>query len=88
MKAKLEKLFANWTPQRAPVPAMPKVVEKARPGVLLVEKTDVTQTFVRIGHLGGKLSDKDYPALEVMSAILGGGFPSRLVRKEIGRAHV
>ncbi len=90
MKAKLEKLFANWTPQRAPVPAMPKVVEKARPGVLLVEKTDVTQTFVRIGHLGGKLSDKDYPALEVMSAILGGGFPSRLVRKvrsEMGAAY-
>ena len=90
MKAKLEKLFANWTPQRAPVPAMPKVVEKARPGVLLIEKTDVTQTFVRIGHLGGKLSDKDYPALEVMSAILGGGFPSRLVRKvrsEMGAAY-
>ena len=90
MKAKLEKLFANWTPQRAPVPAMPKVVEKARPGVLLVEKTDVTQTFVRIGHLGGKLSDRDYPALEVMSAILGGGFPSRLVRKvrsEMGAAY-
>ena len=90
MKAKLEKLFANWTPQRAPVPAMPKVVEKARPGVLLVEKTDVTQTFVRIGHLSGKLNDKDYPALEVMSAILGGGFPSRLVRKvrsEMGAAY-
>ncbi len=90
MKAKLEKLFANWTAQRAPVPAMPKVVEKARPGMLLVEKTDVTQTFVRIGHLGGKLSDKDYPALEVMSAILGGGFPSRLVRKvrsEMGAAY-
>ena len=90
MKAKLEKLFANWTTQRAPVPAMPKVVEKAQPGVLLVEKTDVTQTFVRIGHLSGKLNDKDYPALEVMSAILGGGFPSRLVRKvrsEMGAAY-
>ena len=90
MKAKLEKLFANWAPQRAPVPAMPKVVEKARAGVLLVEKTDVTQTFVRIGHLSGKLNDKDYPALEVMSAILGGGFPSRLVRKvrsEMGAAY-
>ena len=90
MKAKLEKLFANWAPQRAPVPAMPKVVEKVRAGVLLVEKTDVTQTFVRIGHLSGKLNDKDYPALEVMSAILGGGFPSRLVRKvrsEMGAAY-
>jgi zinc protease len=90
MKAKLEKLFANWTVKRDPVPAMPAVTEKAKPGVQLVEKTDVTQTFIRIGHLGGKLNDKDYPALEVMSAILGGGFPSRLVRKvrsEMGAAY-
>lgn len=90
MKAKLEKLFANWTVQRPPVPAMPKVTENAKPGVRLVEKTDVTQTFIRIGHLGGKLNDPDYPALEVMSAILGGGFPSRLVRKvrsEMGAAY-
>ena len=90
MKVKLEKLFGNWTVTQAPVPAMPKVTENAKGGVRLVEKTDVTQTFVRIGHLGGKLNDKDYPALEVMSAILGGGFPSRLVRKvrsEMGAAY-
>lgn len=90
MKAKLEKLFANWTVKRDPVPVMPKVSESAKPGINYVEKTDVTQTFIRIGHLGGKLNDKDYPALEVMSAILGGGFPSRLVRKvrsEMGAAY-
>jgi len=90
MKAKLEKLFANWKPQRQPVPAMPAVNQPPQPGVKFVEKTDVTQTFIRIGHLAGKLNDPDYPALEVMSAILGGGFPSRLVRKvrsEMGAAY-
>jgi zinc protease len=90
MKAKLERLFANWTVKRDPVPAMPKVTEQAKAGIRFVEKTDVTQTFIRIGHLGGQLKDKDYPALEVMSSILGGGFPSRLVRKvrsEMGAAY-
>ncbi|MBY0505812.1 MAG: insulinase family protein [Bryobacteraceae bacterium] len=90
MKERLEKLFGNWKVQRPPVPAMPKVSETAKPGVKYVEKTDVTQAFIRIGHLSGKLNDKDYPALEVMSSILGGGFPSRLVRKvrsEMGAAY-
>ncbi len=35
-------------------------------------------------NLGGELRDKDYPALEVASEILGGGFSSRLFRE---RAH-
>ncbi len=33
-----------------------------------------------MGHLGGELRDKDYPALEVAAEILGGGFSSRLFR--------
>jgi hypothetical protein len=40
--------------------------------------------------LGGVLKDKDYPALEVMADILGGGFPSRLfqrVRTKLGYAY-
>ena len=40
--------------------------------------------------MGGELRDKDYPALEVMADILGGGFQSRLFRKvrtELGYAY-
>lgn len=81
MKASLEKLFADWNAQQPPVPAFPQVTAKPKPGIYLAEKEDVTQTFLRIGHLGGTLKDKDYPALDVMASILGGGFPSRLVRK-------
>lgn len=91
MKDKLEKLFAGWTVKQAPVPAAPPVTAKATPGVYFAEKSDVNQTFFRIGHLGGKLSDKDYPALEVMADILGGGgFTSRLlqkVRSDLGYAY-
>ncbi len=90
MKAKLEKLFAGWTVQQPKVPPFPKVKEQAAPGVYLAAKEDVTQTFFTLGHLGGEIRDKDYPALEVMADILGGGFSSRLfqkVRTRLGYAY-
>lgn len=90
MKARLEKLFAGWTVQQPPVPAFPKVRDRAVPDTYLAVKTDVTQTFFTIGQLGGVLRDKDFPALEVMSDILGGGFRSRLfqrVRTQMGDAY-
>ena len=81
MKAKLEKMFADWNYQQPPVPAFPPVREKAPPGIYVANKEDVTQTFFMAGHLGGEFKDKDLPALEVMADILGGGFQSRLVRR-------
>ncbi len=90
MQAKIEKLFAGWTVKQPPVPPFPKVREQAAAGIYLAVKPDVEQTFFAIGQLGGELRDKDYPALEVMSDILGGGFQSRLfqrVRTEMGDAY-
>jgi zinc protease len=80
LKTKLEQLFGDWKYSQLPVPAFPKVVEKAAPGVFLASKDDTTQTFFNVGELGGELRDKDYPALEVAAEILGGGFSSRLFR--------
>ena len=90
MKARLEKLFGAWSVQRPPVPPFPKVEAKPSAGVYLATKTDVTQTFFALGHLGGVLRDKDFPALEVMGDILGGSFGSRLfkrVRTKLGYAY-
>jgi zinc protease len=90
MKARIEKLFADWTRQQPPVPEFPKVTAKPAPGVFLAVKKDVTQTFLSMGELGGDLRDKDYPALEIMGDILGGGFQSRLVqqvRTKMGNAY-
>jgi len=81
MKARIEKLFADWTAEQPPVPAFPKVEAKPAPGVYLAAKKDVTQTFFAMGHLGGEIRDKDYAALEILSDILGGGFQSRLVQR-------
>jgi len=78
MKAKLEQMFGEWKYTQPAVPAFPKVREKAAPGLYLATKEDVTQPFFEVGHLGGILIDKDYPALEVAADVLGGGFSSRL----------
>lgn len=81
MKEQLEHLFAGWTVKQPPVPAFPPVHFDYRPGDYLASKRDVTQTTFMIGQPGGELKDPDFPALEVMSDILGGGFNSRLFRK-------
>jgi len=90
MKAKIEKLFEGWKVTQPAVPAFPKVDNTPKPGVYVATKTDVTQTNFVLGQLGGVLSDKDYPALEVMADILGSGFQSRLfqkVRTKLGLAY-
>ncbi len=80
MKGKLEQLLGTWKYTQPAVLPFPKVEDKAQPGVFLASKDDTTQTFFHVGELGGELRDKDYPALEVASEILGGGFSSRLFR--------
>jgi zinc protease len=90
MKANLEKIFTDWTYTQEKVPAFPTVTKQSSAGTYLVTKTDVTQTNFILGQTGGMLNDKDYPALEVLSDILGGGFHSRLfqiVRTRLGNAY-
>ncbi len=90
MKTRLASLFAGWTVTQPKVPPFPAVRRQPSPGTFLVSKPDVTQTTFVIGELGGTFDDKDYPALQVMADILGGGFRSRLfstVRTKLGYAY-
>jgi zinc protease len=90
MKAKIEKLFSDWTVEQPPVPEFPKAGGSPAAGIYLAVKKDVTQTFFSIGQLGGQFNDKDYPALVILAGILGGGFRSRLVervRTKMGNAY-
>jgi len=90
MKARIQKLFADWTVKQQPVPEFPKVTSKTAGGTYLAVKSDTAQTFFSMGHLGGMLNDKDYPALSILSAILGEGGQSRLfqlVRTKMGNAY-
>jgi zinc protease len=81
MKSKLERIFADWTVEQAAPPAFPRARTTTDPGSYLAVKRDATQTFFAIGQLGGEARDQDYPALEVMAKILGGGFQSRLIER-------
>jgi zinc protease len=49
---------------------------------ILVDRPDLTQSQIRLGHVGIPHAHPDYVAFEVMNYILGaGGFASRLMRK-------
>jgi zinc protease len=86
----VERYFGSWTRGEASLDPIPHV-ERTRAGAVgFVEKDDVNQTQIRIGHLGGRIDDPDYFALSVMAEILGGGFSSRLfqtVRTQRGLAY-
>lgn len=87
--AKVKATFGDW--QRGPAaqaPAAPSLVPK--PGVYFVEKNDLTQSSIRIGHPGVLRDNPDYYAIEVMNQVLSGGFGSRLfsnVRSKKGLAY-
>lgn len=90
MAAKLEKYFGSWVSDGETAPPPPEVEANWDKRVKFVEKSDVNQTNIYIGHLGGKVQDEDYPTRLVMNNVFGGGFGSRLfnsVRSREGLAY-
>ncbi len=88
--AKVKQYFGDWEKGNVPLPPLPEVNYDFRSKVYYAEKPDAAQSFVRIGHIGGLVSDEDYAAKIVMNSILGGGFGSRLVdnvRTKLGLAY-
>ena len=68
----------------------PGVDYEFEPGVFFIDKRDVNQSYVLLGHIGGMRDNPDYAALQVMNRVLSGGFSSRLmqvVRSELGLAY-
>lgn len=81
MKAKLESAMAGWKagPRAA---AVPKPEFTPAPGLYLVDKPDVNQGRVTLGHLGIQRGHPDEIAIDLMNDILGGsGFTSRIVNR-------
>jgi zinc protease len=82
MKAKLEKAMAGWIPSGVTVPKIPKPDFVPVPGVYMVNKPDVNQGRVSIGHLGIMRGNPDEYAIDMMNEILGGsGFTSRIMNR-------
>jgi zinc protease len=91
MISRLQKMFQGWPVLSTIVPPVPKPTFTPQPGVYVVNKNDVNQGRVAMGHLGTMRDNPDYYALNVMDDILGGGgFTSRItsrVRSDEGLAY-
>jgi zinc protease len=90
MIAKIKDAFKDWPKTEVEVPDVPKVSYEYPVTVNAVRKDDMSQSIIRLGHIGTTLKDPDYHALMVMNEILGGGFTSRLfknVRSRQGLAY-
>jgi zinc protease len=80
MIRKIESAFEGWEKCVVELPDVPKVAYEYPSTVNLVKKTDINQSNIRLGHIGGLMSDPDYFPLIVMNRILGSGFTGRLFR--------
>lgn len=78
---KIQKAFSGWEPAEATFPPVPPVKREFSGSVNYVFK-DVSQTHLRLGHIGVKKDNPDYFALSVMNDMLGAGsFTNRLFRE-------
>jgi zinc protease len=91
MLAKLEAAMKGWPVNKQAVPPVPKPANTLVPGVYTVNKADMNQGRVSIGHIGALRDSPDAYALDLMNDILGGGgFTSRImsrVRSDEGLAY-
>jgi zinc protease len=82
MKAQVEKLFADWTAQQPPVPALPQPAA-APGGVWMAVKRDMPRVWFSFSQTGPQAKEKDSAVLEIIAAILGGSPGSRLAKREV-----
>lgn len=90
VKGLLNKHFAAWKKGPAATKFTGGYQTATKPGYYFVEKSDVNQSNVGIGHLGTTYDNPDYFALDVMNEVFGGGFSSRLfsnIRSKKGLAY-
>ena len=78
---KIEEAFQGWEKREIQASLPPKVNYEFRKTVNLIQRDDVNQTNIFMGHVGGLRNDPDYFALVLMNRILGSGFTSRLFKE-------
>jgi zinc protease len=89
VQAEAERLWGTWTgggPASPPYLAAPAT--QGAPGIYLLDRPDLTQSEIRVGHLGLPRAHADYFPLKLVNYVLGeGGFSSRLmarIRSDLG----
>lgn len=90
MKQKLEEAFGSLKSGSETNLIYPEVAYSYPSTVNLIDKPDVNQSFILVGHIGGLRDNPDYASLQLMNEILSGGFSGRLtqsVRSDLGLAY-
>lgn len=90
MRSLIQKRFGDWKlSQNLSKSKLSSVSQAKQGGIFLVDQPQLTQSYVQIGHLGGRYDSPDYPALDVLNGVLS-GFGGRLfnsVRSRQGLAY-
>ncbi len=82
LKSKLNRYLKEWEDAGERSRGVPRPEHTPTPGVYVVDKPDVNQGRVSIGHVGTTRGNPDRFALDLMNDILGGsGFTSRITRR-------
>ncbi len=90
MEAKLKGAFGDWAKGPEAKDPAASFQTTAKPGVYYVQKDDMTQSDIIMGHLGIERKNPDVYAVAVMNEAFGGGFAARLfsnVRSKKGLAY-
>ena len=78
LKKKLEETFGAWPAKPAPATNIPAPVSVKGKRLLLIDKTDASQTYFAIGNVGVSATDPDRVAIRVVNTAFGGTFASIL----------
>ncbi len=80
MMALIQDTLGDWKPTTQPLPPLPAVSQAHQNQTFVVDQPQMNQSDVRLGHLGGLASDRDYPILTVLNGVLN-GFGGRLTNE-------
>jgi len=78
MKKKIEAVFGEWPGKEAPAVKVEAEGQVKGKRLLLVNKSDATQTFFVVGNVGISATDPDRVAVNVVNTIFGSSFTSML----------
>ena len=90
MKTTLEEVFSAIPEGEQNELSLPEVDYEFDSSIHFVDKEDVNQSVILMGHIGGLRDNPDYAALQAMNEVLSGGFSGRLfqnVRSDQGLAY-
>jgi zinc protease len=89
MQQKVIEQFGRWSARSSHTPKLPEIAPATVSGIYIVDRPDLSQSYVTMGHIGGLRSSADYAQLGVMNNVLN-GFGGRLfdeVRSRQGLAY-